>query len=141
MRITLVIAALSLAMTPFGVSGQPLPPDRLYEAPGLVSFDAQLAGAGEGEIVLINTFRVAAGQEASFLAGWTQAAAALGRHPGLLRATMHRGLAGSPLWVNVAVWRSADELRAALTDPAFVAVARMIGAPFHRQLYAVAGGQ
>jgi heme-degrading monooxygenase HmoA len=141
MRITHVVAALSLAMTPFGVCSQPMPPDRLFEAPGLVSFDAQLADAEEGEIVLINTFRVAAGQESSFLAGWTQAAAALGRHPGLLRATMHRGLAGSPLWVNVAVWRSAGELRAALADPAFAQAARAIGAPFYRQLYANEGGR
>lgn len=141
MRIATTLVALSLAMLPVAVKAQPLPPEQVLAMPGLVPFETQLASTASGEIVLINTFRVAPGQEDAFLLGWSQAADALGRHPGLLRATMHRGLAGSPLWVNVATWASTAALRAALADPAFIAAARTIPAPFYRQLYAVAAGK
>ncbi len=141
MRIAPTLAVLSLALLPVAAPAQPLPPEQILATPGLVPFETQLAAAGTGEIVLINIFRVAAGQEGAFLQGWGRAAEALGRHPGLLRATMHRGLEGSPLWVNVATWASAADLRAALADPAFVQAARTIPAPFYRQLYAVAAGK
>lgn len=141
MRIAVTLAALSLVLLPVAARAQPLPPEQIFATPGLVPFEIQLADTGSGEIVLINSFRVPAGQEDAFLRGWGQAAAALGRHPGLLRATMHRGLAGSPLWINVATWASVADLRAALADPAFVQAARGIAAPFYRQLYAVAAGK
>lgn len=141
MRIATTLVALSLAMLPVAVKAQPLPPEQVLAMTGLVPFETQLASTASGEIVLINTFRVPAGQEGAFLQGWAQAAEALGRHPGLVRATMHRGLDGSPLWVNVASWRSIADLRAALADPAFAAAARTIPAPFYRQLYAVASAR
>ncbi len=43
------------------------------------------------------------------------------RQPGFISAQMHRGIAGSTTFVNIAVWESAQALRAAFFSPEFQA--------------------
>ncbi len=43
------------------------------------------------------------------------------QQPGFISTQLHRGIAGSTTFVNVAVWESAAALRAAFTSPEFQA--------------------
>ena len=74
-----------------------------------------------GPVVLVNTFTVAPEEADRLLAVWAEDAAYMKRQPGFISTQMHRGIAGSTTFVNVAVWESAAALRAAFFSPAFQA--------------------
>jgi heme-degrading monooxygenase HmoA len=74
-----------------------------------------------GPVVLINTFTVAPQDAERLLAAWADDAAFMKRQPGFIATQMHRGIAGSATFVNVAVWESAQALRAAFFSPEFQA--------------------
>ena len=72
-----------------------------------------------GPVVLINTFNVAPDDAERLLAVWAEDAAFMKRQPGFISTQLHRGIAGSATFVNVAVWESARALREAFSSPAF----------------------
>ena len=72
-----------------------------------------------GPVVLINTFNVAPEEADRLLAVWAEDAAFMKQQPGFISTQLHRGIAGSTTFVNVAVWESAQALRAAFSSPAF----------------------
>ena len=72
-----------------------------------------------GSVVLINTFRVAPEEVDHLLAAWAEDAAYMKQQPGFIATQLHRGTAGSTTFVNVAVWESAQALRAAFLSPQF----------------------
>ncbi len=72
-----------------------------------------------GPVVLINTFNVAPEEADRLLAVWAEDAAFMKRQPGFISTQLHRGIAGSATFVNVAVWESAQALREAFSSPAF----------------------
>ena len=72
-----------------------------------------------GPVVLVNTFTVPAGRAEEFLALWREDAAYFTRQPGFVSTQMHRGIAGSRILVNIAVWQSAAHLAAAHSNPDF----------------------
>ncbi len=74
-----------------------------------------------GPVVLINTFTVAPEDADRLLAVWTEDAAFMKRQPGFISTQLHRGIAGSAVLVNVAVWESAEALRTAFFSPEFQA--------------------
>ncbi len=74
-----------------------------------------------GPVVLINTFTVAPEDAARLLAVWAEDAAYMKRQPGFISTQLHRGIAGSTTFVNVAVWESAEALRTAFMSPEFQA--------------------
>ncbi len=74
-----------------------------------------------GPVVLINTFTVPPEDADRLLAVWTEDAAFMKQQPGFISTQLHRGIAGSTTFVNVAVWESAAALRAAFTSPEFQA--------------------
>ncbi len=74
-----------------------------------------------GPVVLINTFNVAPADADRLLAVWAEDAAFMKRQPGFISTQLHRGIAGSTVLVNVAVWESAEALRAAFFSPEFQA--------------------
>jgi heme oxygenase (mycobilin-producing) len=88
-------------------------------------------------VVLINAFEVPPGQDEEFLAGWERAREVLHAQEGYISTHLHRSLAPDAefRFVNVALWRSAEDFRAATSDPAFRAAAP----PFrsHPSLYEV----
>ena len=93
-------------------------PITLAEMDDCVSFREQLQEE-TGPVVLINTFTVAPEDVERFLAAWAEDAAFMKQQPGFIATQLHRGIAGSGAFVNVAVWESAAALRAAFTSPAF----------------------
>ena len=69
-------------------------------------------------VTLINVFRVPADQEEAFLDGWKKTTESIRNKTGFLDARLHRntGQANTEfLYVNVAHWRTAEDLKA--SDP------------------------
>jgi heme-degrading monooxygenase HmoA len=74
-----------------------------------------------GPVILVNTFRVAPEDADALLAAWAVDAAYLKRQPGFISAQLHRGVAGSGVLCNLAVWESVAAFRDAFGDPQFQA--------------------
>jgi len=67
----------------------------------------------DGPVVLINKFEVAKPDVDQFLAAWAADAVFFKQQPGFISAQLHRGIAGSSLFLNYAVWESAGAFRRA----------------------------
>ncbi len=72
-----------------------------------------------GPIVLVNVFKVAPEDADALLDAWAADAAYLKQKPGYISTQLHRGIAGSSVFLNYAVWESMHAFRAAFTDPGF----------------------
>ena len=95
-------------------------PVKLAEMDPRVTYVQQLQQE-TGPVVLINTFTVAPEDAERLLEVWAEDAAFMKRQPGFISTQLHRGIAGSSVLVNVAVWESAAALRAAFSSPEFQA--------------------
>ena len=91
---------------------------KLAEMDPHVTFARQLQQE-TGPVVLVNTFVVAPEDADRLLQVWSEDAAFMKRQPGFISTQLHRGIAGSSVFVNVAVWESAAALRAAFFSPEF----------------------
>jgi heme-degrading monooxygenase HmoA len=72
-----------------------------------------------GPVVLINEFNVAAEEVERFMEVWAEDAAFMKQQPGFISTQLHRGIAGSTTFMNVAVWESARALGQAFGSPEF----------------------
>ncbi|MFJ9150945.1 antibiotic biosynthesis monooxygenase family protein [Streptomyces sp. NPDC102270] len=72
-----------------------------------------------GPVTIINTFVAPEGKEDEVLAAWADDADYMKRSGNLLSVQLYRGIGGSRLFTNVAVWKSTGHLRAALGTPEF----------------------
>ena len=92
--------------------------------PRLVEMDAQVTvfqqmEEGGGPVILINKFDVSPEEVDRFLSAWTADAGVMKRQPGFLSTQLHRGIAGSSVFINYAVWESTDAFRRAFANPEF----------------------
>ncbi len=74
-----------------------------------------------GPVVLINQFNVAPEDVERLLEVWAEDAAYMKQQPGFISTQLHRGIAGSATFMNVAVWESARALGKAFSSPEFQA--------------------
>jgi heme-degrading monooxygenase HmoA len=74
-----------------------------------------------GPVTLINTFTVAPEDADALLEAWAADAAYLKTKPGFISTQLYRGVAGSGVFVNQAVWESVAAFRDAFGDPQFQA--------------------
>jgi heme-degrading monooxygenase HmoA len=72
-----------------------------------------------GPVVLINVFHVAPKDAERLLEVWADDAAFMKQQPGFISTQMHRGIAGSSTFVNVAEWESAGALGLAFRSTEF----------------------
>ncbi len=72
-----------------------------------------------GPVILINTFTVEPEEADRLQEAWASDAAFMKRQPGFISTQLHRGIGGSSVLVNVAVWESVEAFRAAFGDPTF----------------------
>ena len=93
---------------------------KFVEMDHTITFAAQLGDEG-GPAVLVNTFVVPDEEADRFLAAWSADAAIMKRQPGFISTQLHRGIAGSGVFLNYAVWESVAHFRTAFADPAFQA--------------------
>ncbi len=88
-------------------------------------------------VLLINSFEVPVGEDRAFIRGWERARDVLRTQPGYVSATLHRSITPDAefRFVNVALWESPEDFRAATSRPKF----RDAASPyrFHAGLYQV----
>jgi heme-degrading monooxygenase HmoA len=72
-----------------------------------------------GPVILINTFTVNAHEAAQLLKAWAADAAWMKQQPGFISAQLHRGIGGSSVFLNYAVWESSEDFKRAFTHPEF----------------------
>src|SRR5262247_1478163 len=82
---------------------------KLREMDDQVTYAQQLQDDG-GPVGLINQFTLAPADAGRFLQVWADGAAFMKQQPGFISAQLHRGIAGSTTFINVAVWESAAAL-------------------------------
>jgi heme-degrading monooxygenase HmoA len=90
----------------------------LIEMDETVTLQQQL-GQEIGPVILINKFNVKPEEVDQLLAAWTADAAFFKRQPGFISAQLHRGVGGSCVFVNYAVWESVEHFRRAFSQPEF----------------------
>lgn len=77
---------------------------------------AQQLQDGGGPVILVNKFDVPLQDVDQFLTVWAQDATYFKRQPGYISAQLHRGIGGSGVFLNVAVWESVEHYKRALAD-------------------------
>ena len=68
-----------------------------------------------GPVILINKFNVEPEEADQFLKAWEKDAAYFKSQPGFISAQLHRGIGGSGVFVNYAVWESSSLFKMALS--------------------------
>ena len=76
---------------------------------------------GSGEVTLMNGFEVAPDRDDVFHAAWYETSRYFVQRPGFISLRLHRALspAAPHRWVNVAVWESESDFRAAHSTEEF----------------------
>jgi heme-degrading monooxygenase HmoA len=72
-----------------------------------------------GSVILINTFTVEPEEAELLQEAWASDAAFMKRQPGFISTQLHRGIGGSCVFLNYAVWESVAHFRQALGQPEF----------------------
>jgi heme-degrading monooxygenase HmoA len=85
----------------------------------LVPIHAQL-GQTDSPVVLVNIFTVDQADVDALLQAWEQDANWMKRQPGYISTQLHRGIGGSCVFMNYAVWESVAHFRQAFGHPDFV---------------------
>jgi quinol monooxygenase YgiN len=67
-------------------------------------------------VILINKFNVKPEEADQFLKAWADDAAYFKSQPGFISAQLHRGIGGSGIFVNYAIWESTAHLKKALNN-------------------------
>lgn len=84
-----------------------------------VTLASQLEEDGQRSVILINKFNVKPEDADNLLKAWAADAAYLKQKPGFISAQLHRGIGGSCVFINYAVWESVEHFKQATSDPAF----------------------
>jgi heme-degrading monooxygenase HmoA len=91
---------------------------KLVEMDEKVKFLAQME-EDVAPVILINKFSMKEEDVDEFLRTWAASAAIMKRQPGLISAQLHRGIGGSSVFLNYAVWESTEHFRNASNNPEF----------------------
>lgn len=84
----------------------------------LVPIQKQL-GEAASPVILINLFTVAPDDVGDLLKAWEADANWMKLQPGYISTQLHRGIGGSCVFLNYAVWESVAHFRAAFSNPQF----------------------
>ena len=79
----------------------------------------QQLGESQSPVVLINLFTVDAQDADALLRAWEDDANWMKRQPGYISTQLHRGIAGSSVFLNYAVWESVAHFKQAFSHPDF----------------------
>ena len=91
---------------------------KLVELDPHVTVFQQMEDEG-GPVILINKFEVTPEDVDQFLAAWATDANLMKRQPGFVSTQLHRGISGSTVFLNYAVWESAAHFKRAYGNPEF----------------------
>ncbi len=91
---------------------------KLVEMDESVTFAEQMEEGG-GPVILINKFNVDPAEIDQLLHCWAEDAAIMKRQPGFISTQLHRGIGGSCVFINFAIWESVDAYKKAFLQPEF----------------------
>lgn len=77
--------------------------------------------ADSSPVILINKFTVAPSEVQQLLKAWSEDAEFMKRQPGFISTQLHRGIAGSCVFMNYAVWETVSDFKTAFNQPEFQA--------------------
>lgn len=83
-----------------------------------VTFEDQMR-TEQGPVILINGFTVDPTEEDAFIKAWSGDADLMKAQPGFISTQLHKGIGGSSVYVNYAVWESVNAFRNAFMNPEF----------------------
>ena len=89
---------------------------KLVEMDKTVTIFTQLE-QNKGPVVLINKFDVEPEEADQFLKAWAEHSVYFKKQPGFISTQLHRGIGGSSMFVNYAVWESTELFKKALNNP------------------------
>ena len=92
---------------------------QLIEMDRHVSLFEQMEDEHVGSIILINTFTVEPEEADQLQEAWASDAAFMKQQPGFISTQLHRGIGGSSVFLNYAVWETVGDFKRALTNPEF----------------------
>jgi heme-degrading monooxygenase HmoA len=72
-----------------------------------------------GPVILINKFNVKPEETAQLLKAWGADASYFKQQRGFISAQLHRGIGGSCVFINYAVWESTELFKQAFSNPEF----------------------
>ncbi len=84
-----------------------------------VTLAQQMESDDEGTIVLINVFTIDPSDEEALIAAWKHDAEYMKEQPGYISTQLHKGVGGSPTFVNYAIWESVESFHTAFAKPEF----------------------
>ncbi len=79
----------------------------------------QQLGAEVSPVILVNIFNVEESDIPALLKAWEDDANWMKAQPGYISTQLHRGIAGSTVFMNYAVWESTAHFTAAFNHPDF----------------------
>jgi heme-degrading monooxygenase HmoA len=80
---------------------------------------SEQAEQNAGPVILINKFNVKPEDVEQFLKAWATDASFFKQQAGFISTQLHRGIAGSSVFVNYAVWESTNHFKRAINSPEF----------------------
>jgi heme-degrading monooxygenase HmoA len=97
-----------------------------------------------GPVILINKFNVKPEDTDQFLKAWAVDAAYFKQQQGFISTQLHRGIGGSCVFMNYAVWESTEHFKHAFNNPEFLSMMRdyptnTVGSPHLFKKIAVPG--
>ena len=84
-----------------------------------ITLSEQMEEKNIGPVILINKFNVKPEDVDMFPRAWAAEAEIMKRQPGFISTQLHRGIAGSCVFINYAVWESTEHYKRAFNNPEF----------------------
>jgi heme-degrading monooxygenase HmoA len=92
---------------------------KLVEMDEKVTFSKQMEEKNVGPVIVINKFNVKPEEVDQLLRAWAADAEIMKQQPGFIFTQLHRGIGGSCVFVNYAVWESTEYFKQAFNNPEF----------------------
>jgi quinol monooxygenase YgiN len=89
---------------------------KFIESDEHVTLSQQIEDNIGGPIILINRFSVNPQDADQFIKAWAADAAIFKQQPGFISTQLHKGIAGSGIFVNYAVWESTAAFKKATSN-------------------------
>ncbi len=70
-----------------------------------------------GSVIFINKFNIKPAEVEQFLIDWAEDALYFKKQPGFISLQLHRGISGSCVFINYAIWESIEHLKRAFNSP------------------------
>jgi heme-degrading monooxygenase HmoA len=96
---------------------------KLVEMDEKITLSMQMEEKNIGPVILINKFNVKPEDVDGFPRAWAVEAEIMKRQSGFISTQLHRGIAGSCVFINYAVWESTEHYKRAFNNPEFQSMA------------------